>query len=299
MALTAEEPKPLTGVAEATQLMAQPTRYEKKALREIRTWKTKRAGFLARTAQKIGAPVGWAGGMVLKTPVIGQAIQMAVQGLLGLLGDGAAWTVRTDAILREYRDNGHGGVKTLADVRELDLQDVDAAIGYLGARYKGLALTEGAALGAGGPLAIAADIPLLVGMNLRAIAEYATYCGFDVRTQNERLYIMNILALAASPTDSAKALALAELGKIAGQVAKKAVWKKLEEHAFVRAMQKIAEQLGIRLTKAKLAQVIPGVAIAVAAGFNANFTHKVCTAANNLYRERFLAEKYGTDIISG
>ena len=51
------------------------------------------------------------------------------------------------------------------------------------------------------------------------------------------------------------------------------------------------------LTKAKLAQVVPVAGAVIGGGFNAYYTDKVCKAAFYLYRERFLAEKYGVDEI--
>ena len=36
---------------------------------------------------------------------------------------------------------------------------------------------------------------------------------------------------------------------------------------------------------------------AVGGGFNAYYTARVCDAAYHLYRERFLAEKYGPEVI--
>jgi len=51
-------------------------------------------------------------------------------------------------------------------------------------------------------------------MNLRAIGEYATYYGFDIHKQEERLFAMNVLGLASSPTDASKALAMAQLVRI-------------------------------------------------------------------------------------
>ena len=89
----------------------------------------------------------------------------------------------------------------------------------------------------------------------------------------------------------------AEIKKIAEEVAKKRTWKQLEEHAFVQVIQQIAKALGIRLTKAKLAQILPAAGAAVGGGFNAYFTSKVCDAAYYLYRERFLAAKYGAEVI--
>ena len=90
---------------------------------------------------------------------------------------------------------------------------------------------------------------------------------------------------------------MAQLLRIAQDVAKKKPWKVLEKHAFVKIIQQISRALGIRITKAKLAQVIPLIGIPVGAGYNAYYTAKVCDAAYYLYQERFLAEKYGPGTI--
>jgi hypothetical protein len=160
-----------------------------------------------------------------------------------------------------------------------------------------LALAEGTAAGVLGLPAIAPDVVALITLNLRAIGEYATYYGFDVSKQEERLFALNVLGLASSPSDSAKGLAMAQLVRIAQDVAKKNAWQQLEQHAFVQLIQQIATALGVRLTKAKLAQVIPLAGGAIGGGFNAYFTNKVCDAAYFLYRERFLASRYGPDVI--
>lgn len=65
----------------------------------------------------------------------------------------------------------------------------------------------------------------------------------------------------------------------------------------MRIVQQIAKALSIRLTKAKLAQIVPVAGAAVGGGFNAYFTAKVCDAAYFLYRERLLAQKYGSNVI--
>ena len=90
---------------------------------------------------------------------------------------------------------------------------------------------------------------------------------------------------------------MAQLVKIAQDVAKKKAWKDLEKHAFVKVIQAIAKSIGVRLTKAKLAQIVPVTGALVGGGFNSYFTSKVCDAAFYLYRERFLARKFGPDVI--
>ena len=108
---------------------------------------------------------------------------------------------------------------------------------------------------------------------------------------------MHVLGLASSPSDAAKTPVMAQLARIAADAAKKKTWNVLEEKALVRLIQQIARVLGIRLTKAKLAQAVPIMGAAVGGGFNAYYTARVCDAAYHLYRERFLAEKYGLEVI--
>ena len=60
-------------------------------------------------------------------------------------------------------------------------------------------------------------------------------------------------------------------------------------------LQEISKALGIRLTKAKLAQFVPIVAAFVGVSFNAFYTGKVSDTGYYLYRERFMAEKHRPD----
>lgn len=231
----------------------------------------------------------------MQIPGVGIAVEKIVGGIVTIGNDAAQWSVRPEAIHAEYRKVGHAHVNAAPDIAHLDLSDVDRAIGWLGAKYRGLAAAEGAATGVVGLPGIPVDVVALVTLNLRAVGEYATYCGFDLRSESERLYAMHALGLASSTSDASKTLAMAQLAHIAKDVARKKVWKDLEKHGFVRIVRKIAESLGIRLTKAKLAQIVPYAGAGVGAGFNAYYTNKVCKAAYFLYRERFLAGKYGED----
>lgn len=236
----------------------------------------------------------------MAVPGVDWVMQKAGIGTLSLVNDGAAATVRTRAIFDEFQPPVHA----LEDIQGLDLERADRAVGFLAAKYKSLALAEGAAAGGTsnlGPVAagaaIAADVTALIALNLRAVGEYATYYGFDITKQEERLFVLNVLGLASAPTDAQKVVAMAQLVKIAKEVAQKKAWKELERHLFVQTVQRIAKALSIRLTKAKLAQLIPAAGAAIGGGFNAYYTSRVCDAAYFLYRERFLARKYGASII--
>ena len=272
--------------------------YERRALHDIRIWKEPPAdrGLLARVGAAARKPIEVAGEVARKIPGVQFVVEKSVGGLVSLLNDAAQWSVRPGAIYQEYREAGYE-VWGPDGILMLDLRQVDKVVGFLAAKYKGLAAAEGVLTGAGGAVGIPADIVALVAMNLRAVGEYGTYCGFDVSLQQERLFAMQVLALASGPGDASKAVVMAELAKIGGQLARKKSWKQLEQHVFVRAVQQVAKALGRRLSKAKLAQMVPAAGAAVGGGFNAYYTGKVCTAAHHLYRERFLAEKYGAEVI--
>lgn len=273
-----------------------PSSYEQTALREIEIWKSPAQGWFGKALELVSLPIDKAGELAMKTPGVGWVLEKSVGGIVSVANDVAQWSVRPDAIYAEYRKAGHA-VSSPTDIHRLDLENVDRAIGWLGAKYKGIALTEGAASGAAGLPGIPVDIAALITLNLRGIGEYATYVGFDTSSQHERLFAMNVLGLASSPTDAAKMVAMAQLVKIAQAVATKKTWQVLEQHAFVAVIRQIAKALSIRLTKAKLAQVLPAAGAVVGGGFNAYYTDKVCDAAFYLYRERFLAAKYGPEYV--
>lgn len=271
--------------------------YDKNALKQIHEWKNPQQGFLAKSFELISKPLNSAGELVLSAPVVGEAIQSAVQGLVGVCNDAALWSVRPESIFEEFRNDGHAHINHYKDIETLRLEEIDKTVGWLAAKYKSIAMTEGAGTGMIGIAGIAIDIPTLITLNLRAIGEYATYYGFDITRQEERLFAFNILGLSSASSTMAKNVAMAQLVKISQQVAKKTVWKELEKQVFVKVIKQIANNLGIRLTKAKLAQAIPIAGAAVGGGYNAYFTSNVCDAAYHLYRERFLAIKYDPSVI--
>ena len=271
--------------------------YELASIKQIHEWKNPHVGWFDKAMENINWPIEKAGDLITGVPGVEWVIGKSFGGLVNLLNDLAHWSVRSDTIFKEFRDRGFSNIKSAKDILSLDLEDVDKTIGWLGTKYKSLATSEGAAAGFIGLPGIPPDIIALITLNQRAIGEYATYFGFDISSQHERLFALNILGLASSPSDAAKQFAMAQLVRIAKDVAKKKVWKDLEQNTFVRIIQIIARSLGGRLTKAKLSQFIPVTGAVVGGGFNVYYTSKVCDAAYFLYRERFLAEKHGPDVI--
>ena len=280
-------------------MSGRPSDYERRALERIHEWKDREQGWFGQTMRQIGWPVDRLGALLSSAADaagLSDVITKALTGIVGVLADAAAWSVSQEATCKAFRKAGHD-VRQHADLFALDLEQVDKVVGWLDAKYKSVAFTEGATTGAVGVPGLIADIPALVTLNLRAIVEYATYYGFDVGSQRERLFAMQVLGLASSPSAPAKMPVMAQLARIAADAAKGKAWKHIEKAALASVIRQIAKALGIRLTKAKLAQAVPIVGAAVGGGFNAYYTARVCDAAYQLYRERFLAEKYGPGVI--
>lgn len=264
--------------------------YERKALVSIEEWKNPTPSFFSRAISYVDKPLDFVGELVLKTPWLGDVLQKSVRGVLSVANDAAQYTVRSKAIIAEFSAAGHQ-VSTLRDIRSLDLEDVDAMVGWLSAKYKALAAAEGAGTGLIGAPGIAIDVPALLSINFRAIGEFATYYGFEIGRQEERIFALAILHYAASPKDASKGLLMAEVAKVTKQVASKKTWETLNQSALVKIIEAIATKIGIKLTKGKLGQTIPFVGAGVGGSFNAYFTEKVCEAAYYYYRERFIKNK--------
>lgn len=272
--------------------------YEKRALAQIHAWKNPQQTWFDAAMTYVNKPFAIAGQALDNIPGFTETCAKAGNGIVGLVNDASQWSVRPSAIFKDLSDVSQQEITRLDQIPLLDLQVIDRSIGWLDTKYEGLALVEGAAAGSVAVIspmvalaAIPADLTALLAMNLRAIGEYGTYCGFDMSSQGERIFSLNILALASSTTDGGKQVALSHLVKIAQEVAKKKTWEHLEKSVFVQAISSIAKALSINLTKAKLANAIPVAGAAINGGFNAYYTDKVCKAAFYLYRERLLAIK--------
>ncbi len=223
--------------------MNKPSDYESTAIQQIHAWKNPELGWFGWVMKQINWPIDKLGDATMKVPGIGWVLEKTVGGIVRIANDVAQWSVRPSAIYEEYRNSGFTKVQRSDDIYTLDLANVDRVIGWLDAKYKGLAATEGAAAGLVGLPGIPPDVAALILLNLRAIGEYATYCGFDINRQEELLFAMHVLGLASSPNDASKTLALAQLTRIARDVARDRTWKQLQEHTFVAVIQRIAKSL--------------------------------------------------------
>jgi hypothetical protein len=273
-----------------------PEEYERRALKEIDELKNPEPSRLDAVLDVINKPIANAADSALDNRV-GEAISRGVEGLMDMINQRASSSVRNEVIYEEFRSSGHAGVHGARDIHELELRDVDTAVRSLAAKSESLAFAEGAGTGVLGFAGTAIDIPALVGIALRAINEYAVYYGFDPSGDDEKAFVLMILAVISAPTVEERQGAMAELTRLSVLISREDSRTESRRLLSMQTVTKIANTLARRLVRAKAAQSIPIVGAGIAATFNAWFARTVTQTAYQLYRERFLVAKRGPQIV--
>ena len=274
-----------------------PSQYEREAYRHIHRWRHPEASVFRAAAGWVQDRWGEVTDLVRMIPGVDWTIENVVAGLLQVTNEITQDTVWTEAIHDAYRKAGHH-VRHPAHIRRLDLAHVDGVMGGLGDKYRALAAVEGAATGFAGASGIVPDLVALVALNLRAAGEHAAYCGFDVSDPAERLFALRILDYVSRSDSKAADVAMTPVLSAATRVAKTQSKNAMEQAGMSRAIEGLVKRLGIRLSEKKLAQIVPVTGAVVGSAFNTYYTDRVCRAAWHLYRERFLYEKYGPEVLA-
>ena len=242
------------------------------------------------------------------------------QALLGIgkgLDATARRTLSSRAVVRRYVKHG-APVSTLRDVQTLDLETIDQ-VRTQGLSYRyavgagvegavaGLAMgggsvlaTVGTVLGAGAGAApgfgvaagaFAADTAAVLVASARLTAETAMFYGYDSKDEGEQLFNAAVLNAGTAVGTAAKNAAYTDLFRLTQMLTRGAPWTALGHSALTRVLQPMFRALTVRLTKAKLGQIVPVAGIAVGAGMNYAMIERVGQVAHWAYRERFLHDK--------
>lgn len=266
---------------------------ESGAIAELHAFKHPKEGWFDRVGEFADAGLTKAADRVFDTAV-GERAESLVADVTKTLNDAAVWSVRREAIFKDYRDDGVE-VAAIEDVTRLGLTQIRHTLGRLDLKYRVLSTLEGTAAGAVGALGIALDIPALITLCLRAINEYATYFGFDIDLPHERYYALMILATAASGSDGARIQALEEITAV-GQELSRTETPPPNMVPDEGLIDRLAALLSARFGKGKLAQLVPVVGAAIGGGFNSGFLAEICHTAEMLYMERWLLRRHGPDV---
>lgn len=175
-----------------------------------------------------------------------------------------------------------------------DLRACEAAADDIRRWAIGYAATSGGAAGALGAAGLAIDIPATITLALRTARLTGLTYGFGGDGTAERVFILDILGLAAANSKAEKSRALARLEWEQADMAPDS-WGKIvvltgQSTGAMAAMRRVATALGVNLESRKIAQLTPIVGAVVGAGVNASFQSDVARAARYGYRVRWLAQ---------
>jgi hypothetical protein len=268
--------------------------YERRALRQIERLKNPEPSRLSSALDAINGTISRAAGAILKNK-IGESVSKGIERVVETINHGASWTVREEVVLRAFRDGGHA-LHERSDILQLPLRDVDKTVRRHAAKSKSQAFAIGASTGLLGAPGIALDIPSVFGVALRAINEYGAYYGVDVSIDDEKAFVLLILATASTPTFEERQKAMEELTKVSLLLAGRDPRSESRRVLSTQLVARLANTIAVRLVQSKPAQGIPIVGAGFAAAFDVWFLHEVMRLAFQLYRERFLIQRYGPQV---
>lgn len=214
---------------------------------------------------------------------LNRAIGQLVEHSVLRVGPGAT-RVSVPAILQSYQRRGLD-VASIEEIHELPIEDIDQVAGRLCFKYQAMAIGEGLGAGFAGLPGALVDIPALIGLSNRAVAEVATHYGFDVSSAFEQKFALLVLVLATGGGHNREQIQQAlACGVGAGD----------DGQLNVRLRRQITESLVLRLMQEKLSHSVAMVGSLAAGAFNIDFVQHVCQTARTVYRERWLVDRYST-----
>lgn len=253
-------------------------KYEQNEYEAVRDWEQKEPSVVENAVGFVFKPLSWLVEKVVP--------QKAIEGALVAFDKVAEFLTDTGDVIRD------GSVSKVEELQVKGLKLSDELANSVHNWALAIAGTEGAATGATGLPGLIVDVPALITMSLRVIHKIGVCYGFEVRNEVDRNFVLGVLSAASANTMKEKMSALVLLQKINVFVAKTA-WNVMAKNktciaAAIIAIKNLAKQLGINLTKRKVAQAIPVIGGTVGAVVNVAFINDVAWAARRMYQERWL-----------
>jgi hypothetical protein len=206
-------------------------------------------------------------------------------------------------------------VASLADLRCLDLEQIDAVRGRGTSWYYPLAAAiSGAAAGlviSGGELNVTAsagaaaapsgaavasaflgDAAVVLGLASRSVGHVSLLYGYDPEEPAEKLFVMSVVNAGTAMSATAKTAALADISRLTQSLIRGRLWAVLDKSVVTQVAKGFAKAFGIRFTKQSLGKVVPVAGTVIGGAFNWATVEAIVDAADVAYRRRFLLEKY-------
>ncbi|MBK8078495.1 MAG: EcsC family protein [Kineosporiaceae bacterium] len=228
------------------------------------------------------------------------AVEAAVH-LLDLVTDWTTELTDFEKVLEHHRAAGRD-VAQLADLRDLDLEQLDDFTRTMALKWRTSGAIQGGAMGAlamvpvaGGVAAVGADMVVMHVLSTALATRVAYSYGFDVKDEAVR-HAVDRMARRAYLNQAPKARAVHQ-ANAAFNAAKKRVRRSerlLHDHRILAAVDNLMQQAahGKAVPIGKVAKGIPVIAVVVGAGTNAYILGDVVHQARLYAQTLRLAEKY-------
>lgn len=261
------------------------TVYEIQQISEIEKWMDHSPDAISQIADGILSPVTRVVAMLVPEKAMLKAID---------LGSAAGQACSRLQTIRQFTH-----IKDYSEMREKDLEFCDRIAQGEQNWAMGVAAAEGAATGAMGLPGLVIDIPAVVAQAMRGIYLMGLCYGFELKSAEDRELAIGILSASGANSMKEKIAALIYLRTIQDvltkntlkKMAEKAAESAISQQAVILAAKALAKQLGVNLSKRKMAQSIPFLGAGIGATINAWYLSDVCWAARRTFQERWLREK--------
>ncbi len=266
--------------------------YLQAAKLEIEEWESQGPGFLSHLGDFMLLPAQSAAKALIPAGVqdaVAKAIHKLLSGLSStahLISNEGKIYYRVEKASNKYKDELKAADEVARHYWKWNVAD---------------GMGEGGATGALGLIGLAADVPALLTISLRLVQQMGICYGYDVKSYEEREYVMHVLRIGSTSSLRTKMEFLVGLKHIE-QILLKVSWNKVSEAlarkeisrlSLLAAMKQFAQMLGIQLARRKALQLVPVIGALIGASFNAVFVNDVGRTAFMLYRRRRIAELEG------
>ncbi len=265
------------------------TSYEKGVQREIEEWQRAEGSLVMQAVNWAMQPFDWVVRQVVSPDLEEQADEF-VTDFLSIVNDASEWTHDPADVLAEARRMGLE-VDRVEDLRDQQLEKLDELARSHFTQNAVLAAIEGGGTGLGGVALIAADIPLLFGINLRLIQQISSCYGFTLSGPAYRPLVLSVFNVAATGGRESKSSAVREISVAAAAFANDLEYKGRVRGSFKDQNRHAPREIVKNLLGRKIAQLIPIAGAAVGAGVNYWFTTETANAAYMLFRTLYLERK--------
>ncbi|RAP76827.1 EcsC family protein [Paenibacillus montanisoli] len=216
---------------------------------------------------------------------IQEKIGTALDELGSYVQNGGRYLISKEQMYRKFFPNEARDELPASDrIGQLPLGRMDEMAGSIIESSSKTAAVQGATTGIGGIFTLAIDIPLLLGISLKALQEIAICYGYDPTDQSERIFIVKCLQFSSSDIVGKKAiledLAAFHSGEKSGQVMS-------QLQGWREVMFTYRDNFGWK----KMFQMIPIAGILFGAYLNRSTLQNVTETGKMMYRKRRILEK--------